>query len=157
MLEHNRLYQSIVGSMFPRQIYLLLTASLLLVSNVTSDEALDVHFTDIVLPVLNEHCFKCHGAEDEIKGGLNLTSREAVLQGGDSGPVVNLQNPQESYLLEMVSYKDSDHEMPPNKGKLSPSSIKALAQWIENGLPFEAEAAQHALEETQSDSSSYDN
>ncbi|MBT7873587.1 MAG: DUF1553 domain-containing protein [Verrucomicrobia bacterium] len=157
MLEHDRFYQSIVGSIFPRQIYLLLIASLLWDSNVTSDEAPDVHFTDTVLPVLNEHCFKCHGAEEKIKGGLNLTSREAVLQGGDSGPVVNLQNPQESYLLEMVSYKDSEHEMPPNKGKLSPSSIKALAQWIENGLPFEAEAAQHALEETQSDSSSYDN
>ena len=112
MLEHNRLYQSIVGSMFPRQIYLLLIASLLLVSNVTSDEALDAHFTDTVLPVLNEHCFKCHGAEEKIKGGLNLTSREAVLQalyasamtGEDSDKILKDILNRRSYESNLINY-----------------------------------------------------
>jgi mono/diheme cytochrome c family protein len=39
-----------------------------------------------VLPVLQQHCLKCHGADpDKIKGELNLATRAGVLTGGDSG------------------------------------------------------------------------
>ena len=31
-------------------------------------------------------CYKCHGDMPEPKGGLKLTSREAILKGGESGP-----------------------------------------------------------------------
>ena len=40
------------------------------------------HFHGKVLPILREHCFRCHGEKD--KGGLKLDSREAVLKAGDS-------------------------------------------------------------------------
>ena len=44
-------------------------------------------FEKQVQPILQAHCVTCHGGE-KIKGGLNLTSRDGVLKGGDTGPAV---------------------------------------------------------------------
>jgi len=115
------------------------------------------HFRTRVLPVLDEHCFKCHGAEGKAKGGLDLASREAVLKGGDSGPTVDLDAPEKSFLLDMVSYRDADHEMPPDKGKLSPAAIGALEEWVKGGLVFDEEAVAAKLESIESEGQFYDN
>lgn len=115
------------------------------------------HFRTHVLPVLDEHCFKCHGAEGKAKGGFDLASREAVLKGGDSGPAVDLKAPGKSVLLDMVSYRDADHEMPPDKGKLSPSAIGALEEWVRRGLVFDEEAVRARLETIESKGQFYDN
>src|SRR6516165_7364031 len=55
-----------------------------------------------VLPILKEHCLKCHGAEEKIKGGLRLTSRQAVLAGGDTGPAFDPKDPGKSLLLTAI-------------------------------------------------------
>src|SRR4051794_6912737 len=52
-------------------------------------------FEKEVLPILKANCFKCHG-EGKTRGGLSLTSRQDVLEGGDHGPAVSLQKPEES-------------------------------------------------------------
>ena len=36
------------------------------------------HFEESVLPLMQEHCFKCHSHETKIKGGLVLDSRIAA-------------------------------------------------------------------------------
>ena len=69
---------------------------------------------------------------------LVLTTREGVLKGGEVGPAVNLEDPASSLMLQMVSYKDDDHQMPPI-GKLPQAKIDLLAKWIEVGLPFPKE------------------
>ena len=76
----------------------------------------------------------------QIKYGQNLilTTREGVLAGGEVGPAVDLENPSASLMLQMVSYKDEDHQMPPI-GKLPQNKIDALGKWIEMGLPFPKE------------------
>ncbi|MFP6900747.1 MAG: DUF1549 domain-containing protein, partial [Opitutales bacterium] len=89
-------------------------------------------------PLLQQNCWKCHGAKERIKGDLRLTTREGVLHGGEIGPAVNLEKPEASLLLEMVSYKDEDHEMPPT-GKLKKEKIAILEKWIQLGLPFAPE------------------
>ena len=86
-------------------------------------------------PLLQENCWKCHGAEKKIRGDLVLTTRQGILDGGEIGPAVDLKNPQASLLLQMVSYKDGDHEMPP-LGKLSDEQIATFSEWIKRGLPF---------------------
>jgi hypothetical protein len=93
-------------------------------------------FDDEVLPILEEHCLKCHGAETKIKGGLRLTSREGLLQGGDQGPAIDLKKPEASLFLAMISYRDDDHQMPP-KGKLSPEKSAVLSRWIAMGAPYD--------------------
>ncbi|MFZ9090130.1 MAG: c-type cytochrome domain-containing protein, partial [Planctomycetaceae bacterium] len=64
-----------------------------------SEEQLNF-FESRIRPVLIKHCYECHAAEsDQIRGGLLLDSRAALLQGGDSGPAVIPGDPENSQLL----------------------------------------------------------
>ena len=92
-----------------------------------------------VKPVLEGHCWKCHGAEVKVKGGLNLTSRALALKGGDIGPAIDEKEPGKSLLLRAISYTDEDLQMPP-KGKLSAEHIATLTKWVEMGAPYPAVA-----------------
>lgn len=95
-------------------------------------------FREKVYPVLSSNCVKCHGGE-KTKGGLNLTRKTSLLNGGDSGPALNPDTPNDpskSHLLEMVSYRDADHEMPP-AGKLADADIATLREWIARGAPYD--------------------
>jgi len=97
-------------------------------------------FTEEVQPLLEEHCFKCHGGGRRLKGGLDLTSRAGLLAGGDMGPALDEGSPERSLLLSMTSYSDVDHEMPP-KGKLPGASLDLLERWIHMGAPYAGGAA----------------
>src|SRR5262249_36924155 len=59
-------------------------------------------FEKEVKPILRANCVSCHGGEEKIKGGLRLTSRAELLKGGRSGPVVALDNPDDSRILEAI-------------------------------------------------------
>jgi len=96
-------------------------------------------FTEHVQPLLTQHCFKCHGGGKEAKGGLLLTSRTAILQGGDMGPAVDLKNPAASLLLDAINYRN-DLEMPP-KGRLPAEAIASLTRWVEMKIPYPASAS----------------
>src|SRR5258708_21720331 len=77
-------------------------------------------FEKEVQPILKVRCLKCHGAEEKIRGGLRLSSRAALLKGGDQGPAVELEKPAESLLIQAINYDGL--EMPPS-GKLPKSEI----------------------------------
>src|ERR1700722_13354618 len=91
-------------------------------------------FEKEVLPILQKNCFKCHGAEEKVKGELNLTNRKAILDGGASGAVVDVKKPEESLLLKAIHYRDENNRMPP-KGKLTDRDIAVLEKWVKDGLP----------------------
>jgi hypothetical protein len=57
-------------------------------------EALE-HFETRIRPVLIDTCFRCHGG-DTTSEGLRVDSRKALLTGGDRGPAIVLENPDES-------------------------------------------------------------
>src|SRR5947207_1919046 len=63
-------------------------------------------FAAEVQPILQAHCVACHGGAKKVRGGLRLTSRETLLQGGDTGPAVSLDNPEQSLLLQAVNYHE---------------------------------------------------
>ena len=44
-------------------------------------------YDDDVLPIVKQHCAKCHGA-DAQKGGLNLATYVEMQKGGSSGSIV---------------------------------------------------------------------
>lgn len=100
------------------------------------DEAGRAYYAEKVFPILKEHCFKCHGEGHELKGDFRLTSREGLMHGGHYGAAYNADDPASSVLLEMVSYKDADHQMPP-KGKLPEEALATLAHWMEMGAPYD--------------------
>ncbi len=83
------------------------------------------------LHVLATECFPCH-REDKAKGGLVLTSRDALLKGGGNGPVVVPGNPGNSRLIDVLAAAGDPH-MPPRK-QLDPTAIQSLSNWVRDGL-----------------------
>ncbi|HQZ65895.1 MAG TPA: PSD1 and planctomycete cytochrome C domain-containing protein [Planctomycetaceae bacterium] len=104
----------------------------------TADEIADfpaehvAAFESEVIEILESNCLKCHSGA-EPKGGLDLTSREAILKGGESGSTVDLAKPSESLMLQAINYDGS--EMPPT-GQMSPKQIASLTNWVKNGLAW---------------------
>jgi hypothetical protein len=90
-------------------------------------------FEKDVRPLLVERCFSCHGQE-KVKGGLRLTSRDALLRGGDSGPAAVEGRPDESLIVQAIRYED-EPRMPP-KQKLAEREVATLVRWVELGLPW---------------------
>ncbi len=88
-----------------------------------------------VRPILVHACLECHGS-DYFEGGLQLTSREAMLKGGDSGPALVVPFPDQSLLIEAVG-QQGDLRMPPDS-RLNEGQQAVLARWIEMGAPWPA-------------------
>lgn len=99
--------------------------------------AADVEFFEAkIRPFLVNRCFECHADQGKgVKGGLHLDSRAGILTGGDSGPAVIFQKPEESLLVEAVNYKQDSVQMPP-RGKLPQNEIDLLTEWVRRGAPF---------------------
>src|SRR5262245_37175575 len=93
-------------------------------------------FEKKIRPVLVEHCYKCHSENGEkgIKGGLSLESREGIRKGGDTGPVLELSNPDKSLIIQAIRHSDEDLQMPP-KHRLSQEVISNFEQWVRMGAP----------------------
>jgi hypothetical protein len=93
-------------------------------------------FESKIRPVLVENCYKCHSAgAEKIKGGLLLDTRDGVVKGGDTGPVIVSGKPDDSLLIKAVRYTDKDLQMPPNDKKLPDAVIADLEQWVRMGAP----------------------
>ena len=119
----------------------LLAASL---SSARADEsrptpAQEKFFEEKVRPVLATNCFECHGAKKQ-ESGLRLDSRQAAIEGGDSGErAVIPGEPERSLLVKAINHA-GDYHMPPNR-KLTGEQIAALTEWVKDGLPWPVDAA----------------
>ena len=114
----------------------LLPAGLLL-----ADERAEQFFESRIRPVLVEDCVRCHGPKKQ-SAGLRLDSREAMLAGGDTGPVLSLDNPAQSLLVQAVRHQNG-LSMPPDQ-TLAEQKILALEQWIASGARW-PEASMHLI------------
>ncbi len=90
-------------------------------------------FESNVRPVLATHCISCHGPKAQ-KGGLRLDSREALLRGGESGPVIVEGDPESSLLIDAVGH-EAEPKMPP-KGKLPADVLDDLKAWVKDGASW---------------------
>lgn len=91
-------------------------------------------FDQKIKPILVNRCLECHGLDPaELSGGLALTSTETIVQGGESGPAIDVQDPQASLILEAINYET--FEMPPD-GKLADDEIQVLTTWVRMGAPW---------------------
>lgn len=89
-------------------------------------------FADHVLPLVEQHCAKCHNA-DKKKGDLDLSSHSGVLKGGGTGPVVVPGNPDSSKLIKVLAHVE-EPTMPPNKPPLPEKELAVFKKWIAGGL-----------------------
>ena len=92
-----------------------------------------LHFERKVRPLLAERCYGCHGPEKQ-ESGLRLDSRDALLRGDESGPVVLPKDAAASRLAKAIRHEGEIH-MPPD-GKLGDAEIKTLTDWINAGAPW---------------------
>ena len=92
-------------------------------------------FQSDVRALLSEHCLKCHGGE-KIKGGLDLSTREGLIHGGEEGPAVVLYDAPNSRLYQLITHAKEPH-MPSKGEKLPPAAIEKIASWIQNGAPYD--------------------
>jgi cytochrome c553 len=100
----------------------------------------DAFFEKNVRPVLAGVCVRCHGPQ-KASGGLRLDSRQALIKGGDSGPVVMPGRPEQSLLLDAVRRKKGVHPMPPGKEPLPAAAVADLQRWIAGGAPWPVDIA----------------
>lgn len=103
-------------------------------------------FSSRVMPILDQHCTVCHGAEKQ-KGRLRLDSHAAILAGGKNGAVLLAGNAKESDLFHRVTLPETDDDVMPSDGKphLSDAEIAVLEKWILAGAPETAEFDAPAL------------
>lgn len=84
-----------------------------------------VSFSGEVLPLLEQHCARCHGGI----AGLWLTDYEHLMLGGDNGSPVRPGDPEGSVLYRTVE----QGFMPPDAPPLTPDELRLLHRWIAEG------------------------
>lgn len=108
----------------------------------------DRHFTLKVKPLLSEKCFGCHGDPNKkLKGGLDLTSRESFMRGGEEFPQSLVPGDLEkSLVLKMIRREGEEYHMPPKENdRLTESQINDFTLWIAEGAPWPDISIQAAI------------
>ena len=119
-------------SLLPVQIGAFVSACFLNMLFSFSQAAEKETFKKEVLPILETHCFECHGPEQQ-ESGLRLDSRAGMLIGGDFGPAIVPGDAAKSFLIEVVTTDDTDIQMPPEGKRLSSKQVATLTNWIKDG------------------------
>ena len=104
-------------------------------------------YEDHVLPVFREKCCSCHNA-DRKAGGLDLTSYQQMMAGGNSGDVVAGGDADGSYLWQVVSH-ESEPTMPPDADRIPDAMLKVIKKWIAGGI-IERDGAKPVAKEASS-------
>ena len=93
-------------------------------------------FKDLILPILEAKCNKCHNA-DKSKGDLRMDTYEMLMKGGqdDKEKSVVAGKPDDSLIVKRVNVpNDQDEHMPPDgKDQLTKEEFGLLKWWIQEG------------------------
>ena len=81
--------------------------------------------------VLRDRCEHCHN-EDKAKGGLLMTSYEAILAGGEHGSAIIPGESASSRLVQMIEGK-LDPRMPYKEDPLTRAEVELIRRWIDQG------------------------
>ena len=79
-----------------------------------------------IQPIFDNHCVFCHGSS----GGLDLSSYQSLMIGGDNGVAVIPNNSIESILIEKIKPNPSFGEQ---MGNLNTATINKISAWIDLG------------------------
>ena len=87
-----------------------------------------ISFRKHIYPILKKHCYDCHSGED-AEDGIRLDTQDEVLQ--HISPLLH----SESQLYQVLT----TGRMPPEGPTLSGGEIQLMADWIDEGLDWDAE------------------
>jgi hypothetical protein len=91
-----------------------------------------VDFSRDIRPILEKHCFECHGAA-KARGQLRLHTPGLIRKGGASGPILEPGKADQSVLYRRVMGLDIDDQMPLDRDPLPDSALALIKAWIEQG------------------------
>ncbi len=100
-----------------------------------------VDFARDVQPLLEKHCYECHGTK-KARGRLRLHSPGYITKGGENGPVVIPGDTEQSPLMRRVLGLDGDDRMPLDADPLSDAELATLRGWIAAGAEMPAAPGQ---------------
>jgi mono/diheme cytochrome c family protein len=103
------------------------------VAQPTANEANEKFFRDKVAPILKKNCLSCHNP-DKARGGLDLTTRDTTLTGGDKGPALVPGDSAKSLLAKMI--RGPMPKMPRMADPLSEADVALILHWIDGGAPW---------------------
>lgn len=103
-------------------------------------------FEGAIQPVVAAKCLSCHN-DKKSKGGLNLSSLEKMLKGGESGALWVSGDPDQSTIVGrmLLDMDDKKHMPPRGKTQLTSNEIELFREWIRAGA--NATTAYHTLAE----------
>jgi hypothetical protein len=94
-------------------------------------------YGDVIQPMIQAHCYGCHGPNRQ-KGKLRLDDSVWIVKGGKDGVVVRPFHPEESELIKrMLLPVEDEHRMPPKeKTPLKEREIALFQWWVGQGADF---------------------
>ncbi len=104
--------------------------------------AAPVDYASQIQPILQKHCYQCHGPKAAIHG-LRLDRRASAFKGGESGVAAILpRQSAQSLLYRYISGLDKSLKMPPSGPGLVPAEIKLVQTWIDEGADWPGDAGE---------------
>jgi len=106
---------------------------LLLITLPLQLQAAKVYFVREVRPILEKHCYECHGSSKQ-KSGLRLDIKSAAFKGGDGyAPIIVPGKSDDSPLVQFIRGDDKEMLMPPKGSRLSANEIATVTKWVDEG------------------------
>lgn len=98
-----------------------------------------IDFAREVLPILSNHCYLCHGPDQDSKeakaAGFRLDLREEAVD----FEMIIPGDPDASPVIDVLTTKKASRRMPPLdsvKKQLTPKQVETLRQWIAEGAEY---------------------
>lgn len=93
-------------------------------------------YAAVLAPIFEKKCVSCHKPEKK-KGELLMTSYEALLEGGDTGPSLVPGDLEKSELWRRITLSPDHDEYMPSDGKppLTKEEVALVKAWIAGGAP----------------------
>ena len=99
-------------------------------------------YAEQIRPLLEKQCESCHAGATR-QGGLDVSTRAGLLQGGGRGAAVVPGRAKDSLLYKLITHQEEPH-MPPRAAKLAAETAALVALWIDLGAPDEHAPVQAA-------------
>ena len=123
-------------------IITLLSVALLIFAVLFSSERAraDVDFQRDIRPILSNHCFRCHGPDDQTReGGLRLDMASDATADRGGYRAIAAGDAAASAIIDRMESDNPYLQMPPpDSGPgLTPEQIRMVRQWIDDGAVYE--------------------
>lgn len=99
-----------------------------------------VDFQNEILPLVKEHCWKCHSNEEKAEGGLAFDDLESLRKSqiGEHS-IIRPGDPAASDFVERLKLESDDEDfMPRNGDALRGRDLALIEQWITEGALIDA-------------------